>query len=43
MNYYEMLQKEKLKEEIKKASLKVRSESLQIAKEFEDTIDDGVA
>jgi metal-responsive CopG/Arc/MetJ family transcriptional regulator len=42
INYKETLEKEKLKSQIKKASLKVRKESLKIANEFEDTINDGL-
>jgi metal-responsive CopG/Arc/MetJ family transcriptional regulator len=42
INYKETLEKEKLKEQIKIASLKVRSASLKIANEFEDTLNDGL-
>ena len=42
INYKETLEKEKLKQQIKKASLKVRKESLKIANEFEDTLNDGL-
>ena len=42
INYKETLEKEQLKEQIKKASLKVRNESIQITKEFENTLDDGL-
>jgi len=42
INYKETLEKEKLKQQIKKASLKVRNESLKIANEFEDSINDGL-
>ncbi|MDQ1244288.1 MAG: 1 protein, partial [Campylobacterota bacterium] len=34
--------KEKLKEQIKKASIKVRNESLKIVNEFDDTLNDGL-
>lgn len=40
--YKEALEKEKLKVQIKKASLKVRNESLKIAEAFEDTVEDGL-
>jgi metal-responsive CopG/Arc/MetJ family transcriptional regulator len=42
INYKETMEKEKLKEQIKKASLKVRNESLKIANELEDTLSDGL-
>ncbi len=42
INYKENLEKEKLKEQIQKASLNVREHSLQIAKEWEDTVSDGL-
>ena len=42
INYKETLEKEKLKQQIKKASLKVRKESLKIANEFENTLNDGL-
>lgn len=42
INYKETLEKEKLKQQIKKASLNVRNESLKIANEFEDTLNDGL-
>lgn len=42
INYKETLEKEKLKQQIKKASFKVRSESLKIANEFESTLNDGL-
>ena len=42
INYKETLEKEKLKQQIKKASLKVRNESLKIANEFEDTLSGGL-
>lgn len=42
INYKETLEKEQLKEQIKKASLKVRNESIQITQEFDNTLDDGL-
>lgn len=42
INYKETLEKEKLKQQIKKASLKVRNESLKIVNEFEGTLNDGL-
>ncbi|MFA7091994.1 MAG: ribbon-helix-helix protein, CopG family [Arcobacteraceae bacterium] len=42
INYKETLEKEQLKEQIKKASLKVRHESIQITNEFDNTLDDGL-
>jgi predicted transcriptional regulator len=42
MHYRDVLEKEKLKSQIKEASYKVRKESLQITKEFENSIDDGI-
>ena len=41
-HYRDVLEKEKLKAQIKKASMKVREESLEISKEFEDTVNDGL-
>ena len=40
--YRDSLEKEKLKEQIKNASFKVREESLQISEEFEYTLNDGL-
>ena len=40
--YKDALEKEKLEEQIKNASLKVRKESLKISQEFEDTASDGL-
>ena len=40
--YKNSLEKEKLKEQIKNASFKVREESLEISKEFEHTLSDGL-
>ncbi len=42
LNYKENLEKERLKEQIKKASINVREHSLKVAKEWEDTLDDGL-
>lgn len=42
INYKETLEKEKLKQQIKKASLKVRNESMKMANELEDTLNDGL-
>jgi len=42
INYKETLEKEKLKQQIKKASFNVRNESIKIANEFEDTLTDGL-
>ena len=40
--YKDSLEKEKLKEQIKNASFKVREESVQISQEFESTLNDGL-
>ena len=40
--YKDALEKEKLKEQIKNASFKVREESLKIAQEFDHTVSDGL-
>jgi len=40
--YKSVLEKEKLKCQMKQASLKVREESLKISKEFENSINDGL-
>ncbi len=40
--YKDALEKERLKSQIKQASLKVRDESLKISKEFENSLDDGI-
>ena len=40
--YKDALEKEKLKEQIKNTSFKVREESLKISQEFEDTLNDGL-
>lgn len=42
INYKEKLEKEKLKEQMIKASMNVREQSLQMAKEWEDTLADGL-
>jgi hypothetical protein len=38
IHYRDVLEKEKLKIQIKKASMKVREESLKVSKEFDNTI-----
>jgi len=40
--YKDALEKEKLKEQIRNASFKVREESLKISKEFDTTVNDGL-
>ena len=40
--YKDALEKERLKEQIKNASFKVRVESLKISQEFEPTLSDGL-
>jgi hypothetical protein len=42
VHYRDVLAKEKLKVQLKKASLRVREESLKVSKEFEGTVDDGL-
>jgi len=42
IHYRDILETEKLKLQIKKASMKVREESLNISKEFDDTVYDGL-
>jgi len=42
IHYKDALEKEKLKEQIKNASFKVREESLKISQEFENTLNDGL-
>ncbi|MBD3840226.1 MAG: ribbon-helix-helix protein, CopG family [Epsilonproteobacteria bacterium] len=42
INYKETLEKEQLKTQIQKASLKVRNESLKIANEYDEAITDGI-
>lgn len=43
VNYYqEALKQEQLKEQMKRASLKVRDHSLSMTKEFDDTLSDGL-
>jgi len=42
IHYRDALEKEKLKIQIKKASMKVREESLKVSKEFDNTLDDGL-
>jgi len=44
VNYYrEALQQEQLKEQMKRASLKVRNHSLSMTQDFDDTLSDGLA
>jgi len=42
LNYRDVLEKEKLKKQIKKASMRTRNDSLSISKEFDDTLNDGL-
>ncbi|CAA6813047.1 MAG: Unknown protein [uncultured Sulfurovum sp.] len=42
LHYRDTLEKEKLKIQIKKASMRVREESLKVSKEFDNTLDDGL-
>lgn len=42
INYKETLEKEQLRLQIQRASLKVRNESLTIANEFDETLIDGI-
>lgn len=42
IHYKETLEKEQLRAQIKKASLKVREDSLKISNEFENTTNDGL-
>ena len=42
IHYKNTLEKEKLKEQIKNASFKVREENLKISQEFEQTLSDGL-
>ena len=42
IHYREILEKERLKEQVKNASFKVKAQSLQITKDFESTLDDGI-
>jgi metal-responsive CopG/Arc/MetJ family transcriptional regulator len=42
LHYRDSLEKEKLKMQIQKASLRVRQESLEISQEFDDSVDDGL-
>jgi len=41
--YGELLEKERLKKQIKEASLAVRKDSLTISKEFDDAVADGLS
>jgi hypothetical protein len=42
LHYRDVLEKEKLKVQIKKASLKSRADSLKVLKEFDNILDDGL-
>ncbi len=42
VHYQDILEKEKLKEQIKTASFKVRDESIKTSENFEDSVDDGL-
>lgn len=42
LNYHSVLEKEKLKIQIKKASMRTREESSKISQEFEETSNDGL-
>jgi len=42
IHYRDVLEEEKLKIQIKKASMKVREESLKVSKEFDNTLNDGL-
>jgi len=42
IHYRSVLEKEKLKQQIKKASMRTRKESLSISREFDNTVDDGL-
>jgi len=42
IHYRDVLEEEKLKVQIKKASMKVREESLKVSKEFDNTLNDGL-
>ncbi|HHD81450.1 MAG TPA: DNA-binding protein [Campylobacterales bacterium] len=42
IHYRSVLEREKLKKQIKKASMKTREESLRLSKEFDNTLDDGL-
>ncbi len=42
IHYRDVLEKEKLKMQIKNASMKVREESLKVSKEFDNTLNDGL-
>ena len=41
-HYRDVLEKEKLKMQIKKASMRVREESLKVSQEFDNILDDGL-
>ena len=42
IHYRDVLEKEKLKMQLKKASMRVREESLKISQEFDGSLDDGL-
>ena len=42
IHYRDVLEKEKLKMQIKNASMKVREESLKVSKEFDNALNDGL-
>ncbi|CAA6801216.1 MAG: Unknown protein [uncultured Sulfurovum sp.] len=42
IHYRDVLEQEKLKIQIKKASMKVREESIKVSKEFDSTVNDGL-
>ncbi|MCH9740919.1 MAG: DNA-binding protein [Epsilonproteobacteria bacterium] len=42
IHYHHALEKEKLKMQIKKASMRVREASLEVSKEFDSTANDGL-
>ena len=42
IHYRDALEQEKLKIQIKKASMSVRNESLKVSKEFDNTLNDGL-
>jgi metal-responsive CopG/Arc/MetJ family transcriptional regulator len=42
IHYHSVLEREKLKEQIKKASIKTRKDSLNISRDFDNIADDGL-
>jgi len=42
IHYHDALEKEKLKIQIKKASMRVREESLKVSQEFDNSVGDGL-